>query len=215
MTLRRPLSWLGIATSIAGIAVLVGVGVSYAQTDSRAPSTSAMTRALARVNYENAHFIRVRHPYNAPLVGEPATRIKIPVLGIDSPIVPTAIIGGTWQVADWAVGYLQGSANPGACTTFNGLTDCSTDLAAHDDIKGELFKNLNTLHNGQHIYVYTRHTVFNYVVNGQQAVTPQDGSVLDSAFKSLTLITCEPYWVDTTRLVVTAALVNARSRHHL
>ncbi len=52
-----------------------------------------------------------------------------------------------------------------------------------------------------------RHAVYVYVVTDQLTVDPSDVSVLNQSPKAIvTLISCEPYWVDTQRLVVQALL---------
>lgn len=144
--------------------------------------------------------------------GQPATRISIPAIRVNSPVIRTFDTNGVWQTADWAVGYLQGSANPGFCNVFHGRRECATDLAAHDDIKGEIFKNINLLHKGQPIYLYTKQRVFTYVVTGKHVVTPSQGSILFSSKKEIVLVSCIPYWVDTHRLVVQATLRHERMR---
>jgi LPXTG-site transpeptidase (sortase) family protein len=223
MNLQRLAPWLWSLVAVAGLGVLAGVGISYAQTLSAHPVTLAGSAALgapghatlSRINHQYGRFFHIRGRYQRLRVGEPAIRVEIPALHVDSPVIPTSINASTqqWQTADWAVGYLVGSANPGACTSFNGRRDCSTDLAAHDDIKGELFKDIGALPRGADVLVYTKHSVFTYSVSGQQAVAPTEGSILNSPVKELLLVTCRPYWVDTQRLVVSALLRSARPRH--
>jgi sortase A len=106
---------------------------------------------------------------------------------------------GEWEVADWAVGHLTTTPNPGAKGNMA--------LSAHDDIKGEVFKRLGELKPGDQVLLYTRHSVFSYVVVSESVVDPSDISVLaPTKTASVTLISCTPYWVDTQRVVVRADL---------
>jgi sortase A len=101
-------------------------------------------------------------------------------------------------VADWAVGHLTSTPDPGS--VGNGA------YAAHDDIKGELFKRLGELGPGDQVIVYSKHARYLYAVVRQQTVDPSNVSVLNQTrTPTVTLITCSPYWVDTYRLVVQAA----------
>jgi LPXTG-site transpeptidase (sortase) family protein len=222
MKTRRSATLLWSCVAVVGMGLLIGVGISYAQSPrssagspaKRAVSDIPSRRVLAGINYQNKHLFHIRHGLHKQRVGEPATRIQIAQLGIDSPVITTsANLAGVWQVADWAVGYLQGSANPGKCTVFNAHRDCATALAAHDDIKGELFKEIGRLHPGARVIVYTKHSIFTYVVSRQQVVDPTNGSALYSPAKEVILITCKPYWVDTQRLLVIARLKGVRARH--
>lgn len=220
MTRRRTVSWAGTLLLLGGVGILIGVGASYATSARSAASghtwslvQSRQAQELTRlVNYQNKNFFRVRRGHHGSILGEPAIRIRIPAIGVDSPIIETGVVGGVWQVADWSVGYLQGSPYPGACVQVAGQQNCSTDVAAHDDIKGEIFKRLGDLKPGNKVYVYTPRAVFTYVVNGQQAVSPTDGTVLSSPSREITMITCIPYWVDSERLVVTALLKGEQAR---
>ena len=177
-------------------------------------SNRATTAGLAQINYENAHFMRVRRSGKHVVVGQDPTRIEIPSIGVNSPVIQTRLVGGTdWQVADWAAGQMQGSPNPGTCTTWDKQHDCATALAAHDDIKGEIFKRIIDLKKGDKVLLFTRRTVFTYKVNAKYVVSPYDSTDLFSSVKSVALVTCTPYWVDTSRLIVTAALTKERARH--
>src|SRR5207302_7467032 len=108
-------------------------------------------------------------------------------------------VNGVWEVADWAVGHLTTTPDPGAPGNLA--------LSAHDDIKGEVFKRLDELRPGDQILLYTRHAVYSYTVTTQQAVDPSDVSVLDPTTRpTVTMITCTPYWVDTQRMIVQGVL---------
>ncbi|MGH2443391.1 MAG: sortase [Chloroflexota bacterium] len=204
--INRFFSGAGSVLVLTGVAVLVYVGVTYAQSTPRKTHVwnhlqAASGRSLAS---KLRHHQKVAVPKSLsasnPKPGsEPALRMVIPKINVDSRVVQSAPVGGVWNVADWAVGHLNSSPNPGAAG--NGA------YAAHDDIKGELFKRLGELQPGNKILVYSRHMLYRYVVTGQQAVDPSNVSVLaPTSQPTVTLITCAPYWVDTQRLIVQATL---------
>lgn len=193
---------------VGGIGILVYVGISYEQARQAAAtphqwSASEKSKgkilALALAKHRTITVPkRLRRQHIAP-GSEPAVRIVIPKIGVNAPVLQTPPVNGIWNVADWAVGHLSTTPNPGA--------PGNDALSAHDDIKGEIFKRLGELHPGDPIELYTQHAVYTYVVTGQQTVDPSNTSVLDPTPGSvITLISCTPYWVDTERLVVQAML---------
>jgi LPXTG-site transpeptidase (sortase) family protein len=208
-----------LVVSLAAAIVLFGVvatGVSFAALSGSRVIGTVRTepRSYADVVAQGKHLFAVP-PFGKHhvVVGENPIRIKIPALKLDSPIIQTLLVGNTWQVADWAVGDMVGSPNPGTCTLWSGTHDCTTALSAHDDIEGEIFKRNNDLKTGDKIIVYTRKSVFVYRVNAKYTVTPYDSSNLFSATKSVALVSCTPYWQDDYRLIVSAILVKDHPRH--
>jgi sortase A len=130
---------------------------------------------------------------------EPPTRMVIAKIRLNAPVVETPPVNGEWEVADWGVGHLTTTPNPGVAGNMA--------LSAHDDIKGEIFKRLDELRPGDDVHIYTRHLMFTYTVVSSQVVDPTDVSVLNPTSQpTVTLISCTPYWVDTQRLIVRAVL---------
>jgi len=201
---------------VAALAVVATVGVGYASSGARPPADLAVrqfTPNFSSINKENSHFLNVPRAGHHVVVGEAPRRIHIPAINLNAPIIQTQLVDGTtWQVADWAVGDMVGSPNPGTCTVWAGFHDCTTALSGHDDIKGELFRRNIDLQVGDKVYITTKNTVFTYTVNGKYVVAPYDSSNLFSGTKSIALVSCTPYWVDTSRLIVTARLTYERSR---
>jgi sortase A len=120
-----------------------------------------------------------------------ATRISIPALGVDAPVVhgvdPASLRLG--------VGHYEGSANPGERGNLV--------FAGHNDIYGEVFRDLADLQPGDEVTVYTASQRYRYVIQGWRIVKPSDVSALESTVNpSITLISCYPYLVDTDRIVV-------------
>ncbi len=124
------------------------------------------------------------------------TRIVIQKLGIDWPIVE----GDSWEELKRGVGHHVGSANPGERGNMV--------LSGHDDVFGEVFKDIDQLANGDEIVVYAGGHAFRYAVRAKRTVSPSELSVIGPTREPVvTLITCTPYRVDTMRLVVIAQLI--------
>jgi len=126
---------------------------------------------------------------------EHATRIQIPALDIDAPIVQ----GDGWEQLKKGVGQHVGSVNPGKKGNIV--------LSAHNDIFGELFRDLDRLQAGDQLILYTNQGAYTYIVSDSKVVEPTQVEVMEStSLPSVTLISCYPYLVDNQRIVVTARL---------
>lgn len=125
----------------------------------------------------------------------PPTRIVIPKIDVDAPIV-----GGVgWEDLKKGVGHLPGSANPGERGNLY--------LAAHNDIYGEIFRYLEDLEVGDEYYIYAGEEAFRYVVKERRVIDPTDVDVMLPTTEPVsTLQTCYPYLIDTHRLVVVGEL---------
>lgn len=125
----------------------------------------------------------------------PPTRIVIPQIGVDAPIIP----GVTWEDLKKGVGHLPGSANPGERGNLY--------LAAHNDIFGEIFRHLENLKPGDEYFIYAGEQKFRYVVKEKRIIDPTEVGVMEPTTEPVaTLQTCYPYLVDTHRLVVIGEL---------
>lgn len=127
---------------------------------------------------------------------EQARSIFIPALWNDAaPVVQ----GDGWEQLKKGVGQHIGSANPGE----NG----NMVLSAHNDIFGELFRDLDKLKPGDEIILYTATREYVYRVTGVRIVEPTAVEVMDDTAKpTVTLISCYPYLVDNQRIVVSGEL---------
>jgi sortase A len=136
-------------------------------------------------------------PVALPTPGPQApVRVEIPVIKVDSLVV----LGDDWEALKKGVGHHVGSANPGQRGNLV--------LSGHNDIYGEIFRQLEKLKTGDEVYVYTRSQKFTYVVKSKRVVEPTEVSVMAQTTEpTLTLITCYPYLVDTHRMIVFAQLV--------
>jgi sortase A len=127
---------------------------------------------------------------------EQAIRIQIPAIAIDNRIVQ----GDDWEQLKMGVGQHIGSANPGEKN--------NVVLSAHDDIYGEIFKNLDRLKPGDQVILFTNQRSYTYVVmSNPQIVEPSQVEFLSSTTEPIiTLISCYPYLVDNKRIIVQAYL---------
>ena len=126
---------------------------------------------------------------------EQAIRIEIPAIKIDAPVVQ----GDGWEQLKKGVAQHIGSADPGQVG--------NVVLSAHDDVYGELFRNLDKLQPGDQVKLFTQQRQYTYVVDRTEIVEPTAVEVMASAgAPTITLISCYPYLVDKQRIVVFARL---------
>lgn len=206
---HKLLSLLGTLLVVAGLAVLGYVGLSYArQSSATAPHWSSGQRGqgariAARLRQQVKIPTSLKHVKLPRAGSEPALRIIIPSIDVNSRVVQTPPSNGVWDVADWAVGHLSTTPNPGGAG--NGA------YSGHDDIKGEVFKRIGQLKPGEAIELQTKSAVYTYIVTNQVTVDPSNISVLDPTRQpTVTLISCTPYWVDTLRVVIQGTLKSVK-----
>ena len=126
-----------------------------------------------------------------------AQNIKIPAINIMAPVVQ----GDGWEQLKKGVGQHAGTPNPGG--TGNVV------LSAHNDVFGELFRDLDKLKPGDEVILYTQQKTFTYIVRQTQIVEPTRVEVMAQTREAVvTLISCYPYLVDDKRIVVTAYLAD-------
>jgi sortase A len=126
---------------------------------------------------------------------EQAVRIQIPAIGIDAPIVQ----GDGWEQLKKGVGQHIGTPNPGQKGNIV--------LSAHNDVFGEIFRELDKLKEGDQIIVFNNQRAFTYVIRQTQIVEPTQVEVMAPTQKPVvTLISCFPYLVNNKRIVINAYL---------
>lgn len=135
-------------------------------------------------------------PLPVPTRGpEQAVRIQIPAIDVDAPVVE----GDDWETLKRGAGHHIGSANPGE------RGNCV--ISAHNDIFGEIFRDLPDLSLGDEILVHTASRAYRYVVTQKRVIEPTEVGVMErTSSPVLTLISCYPYGVDTHRIVVIGEL---------
>jgi LPXTG-site transpeptidase (sortase) family protein len=126
-----------------------------------------------------------------------AMRIQIQAINVDAPVVQ----GDTWDQLKKGVGQHVGSADPGQAGNLV--------LSAHDDVFGEIFRNLDRLQPGDQVLLFTAQQQYVYIVTSSQIVAPTQVDVMNpTSVPTLSLISCYPYMVDKNRIVVFAKLQN-------
>ena len=126
-------------------------------------------------------------------------RLAIPAIGLDIPVVETFLVDGVWQVAEYAAGYMSGTALPG---------EGNTALSGHAGLRGAVFRDLGQLRPGDVAVLDAGGWRYEYRVREALTVWPTQIEVLDPTPTSvLTLITCVNW--DTQRLIVVADLISA------
>ncbi len=124
--------------------------------------------------------------------------LDIPAINIRSASI---VAGADWEELKAGVGWFNNGA-----TLTNGQ---NVVLVAHNDIYGEIFRELEYLVPGDEVYIYAAGDQgYTYRVTHRAIKEPFEVEVLDPySGADLTLITCHPYQVDTHRMVVFAELV--------
>jgi sortase A len=182
-------------------------------TPDRRPSPTVLpTRAAPPAGPPTPLAGPVTPPPSAP-AGAP-TRLVIKSVGIDTPVVPVAwdvveqngLEFSVWNVADYAAGWHQTSALPGQ--------PGNTVLAGHHNIKGEVFRYLVDVQEGDEVDLYVGDTVYPYYVE-QKLILKEKGEppevrrqnaqwIAPTNDVRVTLVTCWPYTNNTHRVIVVA-----------
>ncbi|MFQ5576539.1 MAG: sortase [Anaerolineae bacterium] len=144
----------------------------------------------------------------------PPTRLVIPSVGIDSPVVPVGwnVVEqngrqySIWQVADYAVGWHETSARPGQPGNMV--------MAGHHNIKGEVFRDLVNVEVGDELTIYVNETPYRYTIE-LKTIVKEKGEPLEvrqrnaqwiapTTDERVTMVTCWPYTNNTHRVIVVA-----------
>lgn len=129
-------------------------------------------------------------PTPTPIVAYPgmATRLVIPKIGLDAPIVLAPIANGTWMVdhLDQMIGHLEGTAPPGS--------NSNIVLAGHVTLAAGVlgpFSKLSLLSPGDSVIVYEGSKEHLYQIENKQTVSRNDVEVVyPTETGQITLITC-------------------------
>ena len=143
--------------------------------------------------------------------GQPFAFITIPAFG---PHWRFTLIQGTdLAQLDLSPGHVPGTQWPGQVGNFA--------VAGHRVTAGNPFWSLPSLQAGELVDIQTRLNQYTYRITGKQWVMPTDLGVLDPVpghparhptQRLITLITCDPAWTGTHRVIVTGVLVAAKPR---
>jgi sortase A len=181
-------------------------------TPSQSITSAPSPTAMAEPEIEQAIESPIRA--NSSLPERPATRLVIPAMELDVPVIVSPIVNQTWKVDDLGkdfVGHLEGTASPG--------DPSNVVLAGHVTIAPNVygpFAGLGKLKAGDSIILYTDNQSYTYIVDYRQLVERTDIHVAyPSDTARVTLITCSN-WSDELgayqqRLIVVGHLENAGS----
>jgi sortase A len=143
--------------------------------------------------------------------GQPFAFIRIPAFGPQWRF--TLIQGTTLAQLNQSPGHVPGTQWPGQLGNFA--------VAGHRVTAGNPFWSLPSMKDGDLVYIQTRLNNYTYRITGKKWVAPADTAVLDAvpghprqrpAKRMITLITCDPAWTGTHRVIVTGVLVAAKPR---
>jgi sortase A len=143
--------------------------------------------------------------------GQPFAFIRIPAFGAGWRF--TLVQGTDLAQLNLSPGHVAGTQWPGQVGNFA--------VAGHRVTSGNPFWSLPSLADGALVYIQTQLNDFTYRVARKKWVAPTDLAVLDAVpghpdvqptQRLLTLITCDPAWTGTYRVIVTADLVAATPR---
>ena len=145
----------------------------------------------------------------------PATRIRIPALGLDSLIAELGVVRTnnkvSWETPKHVVGHIPTTANAGS----GGHGWYFGHLESPIKGEGSVFRRLPevpellTDEPDRPIYVFLEAGArsFAYRIYNVEVVSEEDLYITDSGTQDITLVTCTPRFVYDHRLLVTAALV--------
>lgn len=121
--------------------------------------------------------------------------IEIPSIGVNIPIYH----GTSERVLQKGVGHIEGSSLP------IGGKGSHTALTAHRGIpSSRLFRDLDKLEEGDRFYIHNIDKVLAYQIDSIKIVLPWETESIniDENEDYATLVTCEPYMINTHRLLV-------------
>lgn len=145
---------------------------------------------------DSDEYARKTSYYNALNIGEVIGSVEIPKINIKIPIYH----GTSEEVLSKGAGHLENSSLP------------STELGTHSVITAhrglptsKLFRNLNDIKTGDEFYVKVLDEVIAYKVDNIDKVLPSDTDwiTIEEGLNKMTLLTCDPYMINTHRLLVT------------
>lgn len=134
--------------------------------------------------------------YNALNIGPAIGVVEIPKIKVELPIYH----GSNEDVLSEGVGHLENSSLP------TGKNGTHSVLTAHRGLpSAKLFRNLDELTVGDEFYVQVLDEVFAYKVQDINVVLPHETDWLrmQEDKNLVTLLTCDPYMVNTHRMLVT------------
>ncbi len=211
--LGKPLKVFGIVLIIAGLGVLLyipstwvmgyfaqrGLPAEFDQESASALSLNQSVLDKMRGAAETEKIRELAKVFQKQLYSEQTiARLEIPRIGINAIVVE----GTTDSSLRKGVGHMEGTPLPGMGDNFS--------LAGDRVLYGAPFLNIDDLSEGDDIHVKTTYAEFTYTVVSKRITTPDDTEILKyPGFEAITLITCDPPWDTSHRLIVQGKLTSA------
>ena len=161
-----------------------------------AGAVAAMAPVADAATFSNEQWTTTIVVEKGGLVSDRARRLQIPAIGVDSFVFQD--YGEDWlKLGVVEIGQQVALGAPGNLV-----------LAGHNDVYGEIFRDLDRLQKGDEVTVLGDSEGYTYVVRETLIVEPDDIWVtLPTSTPTLTLVSCYPYLLGTQRIVVFADLV--------
>jgi sortase A len=171
-----------------------GIPTPLAEPTARTPSPSSIV--FPTPGAEPTETPAIAEPTEEPADRPPPTRLVIPAMELDAPIVSVPIVGDTWDVSSLTheIGHLAGTANPGEASNMV--------LSAHVTLRKGAgpFQRLEWLGEGATAVVYAGEEAYTYRVVEKKYVAPDDVSVAyPTSSPVLTLLTCTKWDAESRR----------------
>jgi LPXTG-site transpeptidase (sortase) family protein len=154
-------------------------------------------------------------PLRAPVAA--ATRIRIPMIDVDSTVDELAIIdlgdSRAYETPKNTVGHIPETVNPGQLGNGWFFGHLESPIKGEGNVFFNLPKIPGHLKNGDPVYIslMTDSGEYLYQVSATQVVHADDLALYDSDQATITLVSCVPRLVYDHRLLVTAKLVGVKS----
>lgn len=131
-----------------------------------------------------------------PAGTEQIVRLRVPAINVDAPVV----LGDDWESLKNGIGLNASSSAAGK--------PGNVILSGHNDIFGQVFRDLDQLKPGDEIIVLTEKNAYTYSVQNTEVVLPNQVEVMaQTTDETITLISCYPYLVDDKRIVIKGKLL--------
>ncbi|MBI5870562.1 MAG: class E sortase [Actinobacteria bacterium] len=204
---------IGILLIVAGLGVLMIVPGSWllgyiaqrgldSEFDQESASAMALNQSVIDKMQGAAEVEKLRElarAFQRQLRSEQTiARLEIPRIGVNAVVVEGTTDGSLRK----GVGHMEDTPLPGMGDNFS--------VAGDRVLYGAPFLNLDDLSEGDEIRVKTTYGIFTYNVVSTKITVPEDTEILKyPGYEAITLITCDPPWDTSHRLIVQGKLVSA------
>jgi sortase A len=193
--------WRTLASLLGTLLVIAGLGGFAVLITAPALSVELPQQVAALVADAPPPQAEVASPVSAfPATAShaPITRLSIPSIGLDTPVVIAALVdhdgSTTWDVPRFVAGHAEGTAGAGEAGNAIVIGHVTSITL------GNVFEHLDRVAEGDLVEVFSSEKRLDYQVTAVDNVSRTDLSVLESTpTPSVTLITCSGWWLPTVR----------------